>query len=160
MGEELRNFCFCENSSLQRGTPMRSMPGRSTRGHVCITQDVGLRLQIFQTVLDYITDADDTGELAIAQHRHVPHAMARHQLHHATDTLIGGHGDHAISHDFLDTHRQGSFAVAGKCVNDFTLGNETKNCLPACHHESADVLYTQPVRCPPDGCIRLYCCDV
>jgi hypothetical protein len=34
------------------------------RGHVSITQDVGLRLQIFQTVLDHITDADDTGELA------------------------------------------------------------------------------------------------
>src|SRR5262245_13762485 len=55
------------------------MPGRSTRGHVGITQDVGLRLQILQTVLDYITDADDAGELAVAQHRHVSHAMARHR---------------------------------------------------------------------------------
>jgi putative tryptophan/tyrosine transport system substrate-binding protein len=35
---------------------------------VGITQDVGLRLQIFQTVLDHITNADDTGELAVAQH--------------------------------------------------------------------------------------------
>src|SRR5215831_2598406 len=31
-----------------------------------------------QTVLDYITDADDTGEVAVAQHRHVAHAVARH----------------------------------------------------------------------------------
>jgi hypothetical protein len=60
------------------------------RGHVSITQDVGLRLQIFQTVLDHITDADDTGQLAVAQHGHVAHAMTRHKLHHATDTLVLG----------------------------------------------------------------------
>jgi hypothetical protein len=71
----------------------------------------------------------------------VAHAMARHQLHHATDTVVRGYGDHALSHDFLHRHRRGSLAVARKCVNDFTLGNETKNCLPAYHHESADVLY-------------------
>ena len=61
------------------------------RGHVGITQDVGLTLQILQTVLDYIADADDTGEIAVAQHRHVADAMAGHQLHHATDTLVRGH---------------------------------------------------------------------
>src|SRR5215831_7628425 len=71
-----------------------------------------------------------------------------------------GHGDHAVSHDFLHRHRSGSLAVARKCVNDFTFGNETKNCLPACHHESADVLYAQPVRRSPNAGIRLYCCDV
>src|SRR5262249_5921137 len=53
-----------------------------------------------------------------------------------------------------------SLAVARKCVNDFTFGNETKNCLPARHHESADVLHAQPVRCPPNASLRLYCCDV
>src|SRR5262245_22042968 len=66
-------------------------PRRSTRGHVSITQDVSLTLQILETVLDYITDADDAGELSVAQHRHVAHAMARHQVHHATDTLVRGH---------------------------------------------------------------------
>src|SRR6516162_7933967 len=136
------------------------MSGRSTRGHVGITQDVGLTLQILQTVLNYITDADDTGKIAVAQHRHVAHAMARHQLHHATDTLVRGHGDHAVSHDFLHRHRSGSLAVARKCVNDFTFGHETENCLPACHHESADVLYAQQVCCPPDVGFRLNCCDV
>jgi len=50
------------------------------RGHIGIAQDVGLRLQILQTVLDYVTDADDTGDLAVAQHRHVSYAVARHQL--------------------------------------------------------------------------------
>jgi hypothetical protein len=60
---------------------MGSTPGRSTRGHVGITQDVGLTLQILQTMLDHITDADDTGELAVAQHKHVAHAMARHSRH-------------------------------------------------------------------------------
>jgi len=127
---------------------------------VGITQDVGLRLQIFQAVLDYITDADDTGELAVAQHGHVAHAMARHKVHHATDTLVRGYGDHAISHDFLHRHRRDSLAVARKRVNNFTFGDDTKNCLPACHHESADVLYSQPVRCLPNAGFRLYCCDV
>jgi hypothetical protein len=117
-----------------------------TRGDVRITQDVSLNLQILQTVLDYITDADDSGELAIAQHRHVAHAMARHELHHVIDTLVGGHGDHAVSHDFLHKHRRGTLAVARKCMDDFPFGDETKNCLPTRHHESADIFYAQPVR--------------
>src|SRR5262245_51304293 len=142
------------------GDTHHTTPGRSTRGQVRITQDVCLTLQILQTVLDYITDADDTGELAVAQHRHVAHAMTCHQLHHATDTLVRGHGDHAVSHDFLHRHRRGSLAVVRKCVNYFTFGNETKNRLPACHHESADVLYAQPVCCSPNAGFRLYCNDV
>jgi hypothetical protein len=28
---------------------------------------------------DYVADADDAGELTIAQHRHMTHAMTRHQ---------------------------------------------------------------------------------
>src|SRR5262249_4654946 len=48
----------------------RHTPRRSPRGHVGITQDVSLTLQILQAVLDYITDADDTGELTVAKHRH------------------------------------------------------------------------------------------
>ena len=41
-------------------------PGRSTRGVVDITQDVGLKLQILQSILDDIANADDTGQLAVA----------------------------------------------------------------------------------------------
>jgi hypothetical protein len=80
----------------QRGHAYVINARASTRSDVGITQDVGLELQILQTVLDYIPDADDSGELAIAQHRHVAHAMARHELHHAIDTLVGGDGDHAV----------------------------------------------------------------
>jgi hypothetical protein len=36
-------------------------PEPSTRGVVDITQDVGLKLQILQPMLDHIADADDTG---------------------------------------------------------------------------------------------------
>src|SRR6516165_9264675 len=111
-------------------------------------------------VLDYVTDADDTGDLAVAQHRHVSYAVARHQLHHVTDTLVRRHGDHAVSHDFLHRHQSGSLAVARKSVNDFTFGNKTENSLPAYHHESTDVLYAQPVRRSPNAGIRLYCRDV
>ena len=45
-------------------------------------------------------------------------------------------------------------------MDNFTFGNETENCLSACYHESADVLYAQPVRRPPNAGVRLYCCDV
>ena len=41
-------------------------PQASVRGDVGITHHVSLKLQVAQTVLDYITDADETGELAIA----------------------------------------------------------------------------------------------
>jgi hypothetical protein len=66
------------------------MSARSMRADVGIAQDFGLELQIVQTMLDHIADADDTGELAVAQHRHVAHAMARHQVHHAIDTVVCG----------------------------------------------------------------------
>ena len=45
------------------------------RGHVGIAQDVGLTLQILQTVLDYITDADDTGELAVVIASNLPRPL-------------------------------------------------------------------------------------
>jgi hypothetical protein len=54
------------------------------------------RRQIVQAILDYIADADDTSEPAVAQHWHVAHAMVRHQIHHAGDTLLRGHGDPAV----------------------------------------------------------------
>ena len=69
---------------------------------VGIPQDVSFKLQVIQTTPDYITNADDTGELTIAQYRHVAHAMMRHEFHHPTDTLLRGNGGHAVSHDFLD----------------------------------------------------------
>src|SRR4051794_7510303 len=47
-------------------------------GDVGITQCVTFKLQVVQTTLDDITNADDPGELSIAQYRHVAHAMLRH----------------------------------------------------------------------------------
>src|SRR6516164_6422974 len=82
------------------------------------------------------------------------HAMMRHEFHHPIDALLRGYRDHAVSHDLLHRHRRGGLAVTRECVNDFTFGNETKNCLPASHHKSADVLYAQPVRCPPNAGFR------
>src|SRR3954449_392625 len=111
-------------------------------------------------MLDYIADTDDTGQLATTQYRHVAHAMVRHQVHHAIDTLVRGHGGHAVLHDFLHRHRPGCLTIARKCMNDFTFGNETKNCVLTRHHESANVLCAEPVRRPLDAGFRTYCCDV
>jgi hypothetical protein len=57
-------------------------------------------------------------------------------------------------------HRPDRLAVASKCVNDFTFGDETKNCVPTRHHESADILCAQPVRRTLDAGSRTYCCNV
>src|SRR6516164_9088829 len=62
----------------------------STRSDVSIAQHVGLELQIIQTMPDYIADADDAGEFAVAQHRHMAHPMACHQVHYAVNTLVRG----------------------------------------------------------------------
>src|SRR6476659_10720797 len=112
-------------------------------------------------MLDYIADTDDTGQLATTQYRHVAHALVRHQVDHAIDTLVRGHGGHTVSHDFLHRHRRGCLAMARKCMNDFTFGNETKNCVLTRHHdESANILCAEPVcRSLNAGC-RSYCCDV
>lgn len=56
-----------EGHTLPRtyGEPVERRPGLSTRGVVGIAQDVRLKLQIVQPMLDYIADADDTGKLAV-----------------------------------------------------------------------------------------------
>jgi hypothetical protein len=63
-------------------------------------------------------------------------------------------------HDFLHRHRPGRLAIARKCMNDFTFGNETKNCVLTRHHESANILCAEPVRRPLDAGFRTYCCDL
>src|SRR5258707_11110785 len=86
--------------------------------------------------------------------------MVRHQVHHATDTLVRRHGGETVLHDFLHGHRPGCLAIAKKCMNDFSFGNETKNCVPARHHESANNLCTEPVRRSLYAGFRSYCCDL
>src|SRR6266404_483612 len=86
--------------------------------------------------------------------------MVRHQVHHAIDTIVRGHGGHTVLHDFLHRHRPGCLAIARKCMNDFTFGNETKNFVPTRHHESANILCAEPVRRSLDAGFWSYCCDV
>src|SRR5437660_787781 len=111
-------------------------------------------------MLDDIADADDPGQLAVAQHRHVAHAMVRHQVHRAIDGVVRGHGDHAMVHNVLHLHRPGCLAVARKCVNNFTFGHQTENGVPPRHHESADILGEEPVRSTFDAGFRSYCGDL
>src|SRR4029077_19468492 len=106
-----------------------------TRSDVGIAQDVGLKLQIVQTMFDRVADADYAGELAVMDNRHVAHAVPGHQVHHVRDSFGWGYGDHAMSHDFAHRHRCGSLAVARNRVNDFSFGNETKNCVATRYHE-------------------------
>ena len=48
-----------------------------------------MHYQILQSMLVYIADADDTGQLAVAHYRHVALASSS-QVHHAIDTLVRG----------------------------------------------------------------------
>ena len=48
------------NKIGKHGHAYEPTPEPSTRGVVDITQDVRLKLQILQSMLDYIADADDT----------------------------------------------------------------------------------------------------
>src|SRR4029453_3364890 len=86
--------------------------------------------------------------------------MVRHQVYHGNDPLVRGHGGHTVLHDFLHRHRPGCLAIARKCMNHFTFGNETKNCVLTRHHESANILCAEPVCRPLDAGFRSYCCDV
>src|SRR5258705_12451312 len=111
-------------------------------------------------MLDYIADADDTNKVAVAQNGHVARAMAGHQAHHVRDSVGRGDGDHAVSHDFAHRHRNSSLTITSNCVNNFTFGNETNNCVATRHHERADIFCMQPARRPLDAGFRSYCCDV
>src|SRR5262249_14220355 len=53
-------------------------------------------------------------------------------------------------------HRPGCLAIAGKCMNDFAFGEETKNCILACNYESANILCAEPVCRPLDAGFRSY----
>src|SRR3981189_2500413 len=111
-------------------------------------------------MLDYITDADDTNKVAVAQNGHVARAMAGSPAHHVRDSVGRGDGDHAVSHDFAHRHRNSSLTITSNCVNNFTFGNETNNCVATRHHERADIFCMQPARRPLDAGFRSYCCDV
>jgi hypothetical protein len=62
------DVCFTpESGHFMFNCPLwgaETTPEASTRGVVGVAQDVRLELQIFQTMLDYIADADDTGAIA------------------------------------------------------------------------------------------------
>src|SRR6476661_8061049 len=111
-------------------------------------------------MLDYVADADDTNKVAVAQNGHVAHAMAGHQAHHVRDSVGRGDGDHAVSHDLAYRHRNSSLTITSNCVNNFTFGNETNNCVATRHHARADIFCIQPARRPLDAGFRNYCCDV
>src|SRR3954447_24822585 len=86
--------------------------------------------------------------------------MVCHQVHHAIDTVVRGHGGHAVCHDVLHRLRSSRLAEARKCMNDFTFGNEAQNCVLARHYESPNILCAEPVCRPLDAGFRSYCCDV
>ena len=44
--------------------------------NIGVAQDAVLKLQVVHAIFDDVADADDTGKLAIAQNRHMAHAMA------------------------------------------------------------------------------------
>src|SRR6476660_8087169 len=86
--------------------------------------------------------------------------MAGHQAHHVRDSVGRGDGDHAVSHDVAHRHRNSSLTITSNCVNNFTFGNETNDCVATRHHERADIFCMQPARRPLDASFRSYCCDV
>src|SRR5262249_44792996 len=71
-----------------------------------------------------------------------------------------GYGGHTVLHDVLHGHRSGRLAISRKCMNDFTLGNETKNLVLSHHHEGANILCAEPVCRPLDAGFRSNCRDV
>ena len=130
------------------------------RRDIGIAQDVVLQLQIVQPMSDDVADADDAGELSVAQNRHMAHPMTGHQAHHVGNGFGRGNGDHAASHDLAHGYRCHGLAIARNRMNDFTFGNETENCVAARYHEGADIFCMQPVRRSLDADVRGYCCDV
>jgi len=60
---KLKRVCPSFKLQHERGTRATygTTPEPSTCGVVDISQDVRLKLQLLQSILDYIADADDTG---------------------------------------------------------------------------------------------------
>ena len=88
---------------------------RLTRSNVRIAQDVGLKLQIVQTMFHHVADADYPSELAVMDNRHVAHAVPGHQVHRVRDSFGRGYADRAMSHDQASMWQS---RRSGKCDDD------------------------------------------
>jgi hypothetical protein len=93
-----------------------------------------------------IADADDTGELAVAHHRYVAHAIASHKVHHAGDTLVRRHSDHAVSHDFLHRYQRGSLAIVRKSTPQATTNIRAPRKIAATDRPLQKCLQMIPLR--------------
>jgi hypothetical protein len=106
---------------------------------VSVSQDVRLNFQVVQPTLDYVPNANNAGQLAVAQDRHMSHAMARHQLHHVIEIIVRCHGHQRLWHDIFDRHGCNGLGVTRKSVDNIAFGNETEDHLTARDHKGSDV---------------------
>jgi hypothetical protein len=111
----------------------------SVCSNVDIAEDARFKFQIIQPVFNHVAYADNASQLAVANHRHVAHAMASHQAHQLGEIIPEGRGDQAVRHDVLYVHRRNWLAVLRKRAHNIAFGNNTENNVITRHDQSASV---------------------
>src|SRR5215471_3183383 len=96
------------------------------RGGSAGAGDVGLQrgalqLDLVEPVLDDVADADEAGELAVAEHRQVADAPLGHEGHQVRNPILRAAGDHGLGHQLLDAALEQSNSVAAEPVDDVPL---------------------------------------
>src|ERR1035438_4721084 len=69
--------------------------------NVQITQYIALKFEVVDTVFDDVSDADDTGKLAVPKYHQMTRAMMRHQSHCTFQIVLRRNGDKVTCHNFL-----------------------------------------------------------
>src|ERR1017187_2701080 len=90
--------------------------------NVQITQYIALKFEVVDTVFDDVSDADDTGKLAVPKYHQMTRAMMRHQSHCTFQIVLRRNGDKVTCHNFLHCHRSKTIAIPRECVRDVSLG--------------------------------------
>jgi hypothetical protein len=93
----------------------------SARRHVCVPQDIRFGFQIFQPVLDDISDADDADQISVSGHGQMPDAMVRHQSHGALQGIVRGNRDRGMGYDLQNRHMESALSMPRYGMDDLAV---------------------------------------
>src|SRR5579871_775487 len=139
--------------------PLRSfhrLPMSVSR-QVSIAQDIGLELDLLETVFHHISDTDDPHEATVLYDGEVPDPPMRHLDHDALHRVLGAACDDLAGHQIPGSQFQGVGTVLGQRHDHVAFRQYAGDGFPVCAHDhGADALQFQSVDDGIDGGLRVH----
>ena len=107
-------------------------------------QRLGFDLQLVDTSLDDVADADDAHQAAVVDHRDVADAALGHELHELVDRRPQTAGGQLGAHEIADGAFESAGAIGGERSHNIALGDDARHIVPPVgHHQGPDVVLLQ-----------------